>query len=271
MPHLDVPGATLYYETDGPASAPALLLIHAGVANLRMWDPLVEALAEQHFVIRYDSRGYGQTRAGNAPFSNAADALAVLGHLGIVSATLIGCSRGGAIAIDVAVEHPERVAGLVTIGSGPSGFPEVPLTDAEDEGFRELGLLFEAHEWHRLCQKEVELWDFGPRRQRSDLDPQFVTFAYELHRVNAAHRAERPTPIPLDPPAYGRVADIAVPALVTVGEYDLSPALAEYDYLLATIPGATGRVFRDSAHIPSVEHPLEFLNVLEPWLAEHSL
>ncbi|GAB3126962.1 alpha/beta fold hydrolase [Glaciibacter psychrotolerans] len=268
MPHLDVPDASLYYETDGHISAPALLLIHAGVAHLRMWDPLIEALAANHFVIRYDTRGYGQTSASNAEFSNRADALAVLDHLGVARATVIGCSRGGSIAIDIAVENPERVAGLVTIGSGPSGFPDVALTDAEETGFRELGLLFEAQDWHRLCRAEVELWDFGPRRRQADLDPEFVRLAYELHRMNAAHRAERPAPTPLKPPAYGRVATLTVPALVTVGECDLSPALAEYEYLVTTIPGADGHVFPRTAHLPSVESPDEFLRVLMGWLLE---
>lgn len=271
MPHLDVPGAVLYYESDGLASAPALLLIHAGVANLRMWDPLVAALARDHFVIRFDTRGYGQTRASNAGFSNRADALAVLTHLGVVAATLIGCSRGGSIALDLAVESPDRVSGVVTIGSGPSGFPAVPLTEAEDAGFRELELLFEAQDWHLLCRKEVELWDFGPRRRVDNLDPEFVKRAYDLHRVNAAHRAERPTPTPLDPPAYGRVGTLTLPALITVGDYDLSPALAEFEYLRATIPVADGHVFADTAHLPSVEQPAEFERVLVDWLSEYAL
>ena len=59
MPHLSVPGAELAYESDGRASAPALLLIPAGIATLRMWDPQVEALAADHLVVRYDPRGFG--------------------------------------------------------------------------------------------------------------------------------------------------------------------------------------------------------------------
>ena len=61
MPQLDVNGAVLYYETHGHISDPAILLIHAGVANLRMWDGLVPMLDRDHFVIRYDTRGFGNT------------------------------------------------------------------------------------------------------------------------------------------------------------------------------------------------------------------
>jgi pimeloyl-ACP methyl ester carboxylesterase len=271
MPHLDVAGASLYFETDGSSEHPALLLIHAGIANLRMWDPQIEALAAEHFVVRFDTRGYGLSETQNVDFSNRADALAVLDHVGVLKATLIGCSRGGSIALDIALESPGRVRGLVMIGSGPSGFPEVELTEREDELFDKLDAAYEAGEWEKLNRLEAALWDFGPLRAEADLDPAFVARAYELNAANLAHFAEAPTPIPLDPPAYDRVADIAVPTLVAVGDHDITPALAQYEYLLSTIPDADGCRFPDSAHIPSVEQPAEFERVLLSWLADHSL
>ncbi|MBB5633039.1 pimeloyl-ACP methyl ester carboxylesterase [Cryobacterium mesophilum] len=271
MPHLEVSGARLYYETDGHISSPAVLLIHAGIANLRMWDPQVPALASRHLVIRFDTRGYGETETEDVPFSNREDAIALLDHLGVARATVIGCSRGGSIGIDLAIEHPDRVAGIVTIGSGPSGFPEVELTEREDELFDELDALFEAKDWEQLARREAELWDFGPLRSAQDLDPSFVATAYELNAANVRHTTEKPTTIPLEPPAYDRVVDIAVPALVMVGDHDLSPTLAQYEYLLSTIPGADGCRFPDSAHLPSVEQPAEFERVLLAWLDEHNL
>jgi len=271
MPHLDVPGASLYYETDGHVSAPALLLLHAGIANLRMWDPQIAALARDHFVIRFDARGFGQTSTQDVEFSNRADALALLDHLGIACATLVGCSRGGSTALDIAVQSPERVTGLVTIGSGPSGFPEVELTELEDARFDELDRAFDAGDWHKLARLEVALWAFGPVRREEDLDPEFVATAYELNRVNVVHAKEAPVPLPLEPPAFDRVVDIEVPALITVGEYDVTPALAQYEYLLSTIPNASGCTFRDAAHLPSLERPAEFERVLLDWLAENGL
>lgn len=271
MPHIDVPGASLYYETDGHVSSPALLLLHAGIANLRMWDPQIEALAAGHFVIRFDARGFGQTTTENVEFSNLADATAVLDHLGIPLATLVGCSRGGSIAIDLAVAAPHRVAGLVTVGAGPSGFPEVELTEVEDARFDGLDEAFDAKDWHRLARLEAALWAFGPLRREEELDPDFVATAYELNRANVVHAEENPTPVPLDPPACDRVVDIDVPALITVGEYDITPTFAQYEYLLSAIPNASGCAFRDTAHLPSVERPTEFSRVLVDWLAENGL
>ena len=271
MPFLDVAGASLYYETDGQVSAPAVLLIHAGVATLRMWDPQIAQLSEGHFVIRFDTRGYGETETEDVPFSDRADALALLDHLGIGRATVVGCSRGGRIALDIAVEHPERVAGLVTIGSGPAGFPETELTEREDALFDELDELLAGGQWEELVRRETELWTFGPDRRAAELDPAFVATAYELSRPNIRHHPDAPTPIPLEPPAYYRVADITAPTLIMVGDHDLSEALAQYEYLADTIPGADSCRFPDSAHLPSVEQPDEFNRVLLDWLAKHGL
>lgn len=271
MPHLDVPGASLYYEAHGHVSQPALLLLHAGIANLRMWDPQIPALSRAHYVIRFDTRGFGQTESENVEFSNRADALALLDHLGVGRATLVGCSRGGTIAIDLAVESPERVAGLVTVGSGPSGFPDTELTDVEDARFDEIDRAFEAEDWHLLARLEAAMWGFGPLRREEDLDPEFVATAYALNRVNVVHAAEDPVSVPLEPPAYDRVVDIDVPTLITVGEHDLSEVLTQYEYLLGTVPEASGCVFRGSAHLPNLERPADFERVLLDWLAENDL
>ena len=271
MPHLSVPGAELYYETDGRASAPALVLIPAGIATLRMWDEQVEALAERHLVARLDPRGFGATRHDDVPYSNRDDVVAVLDHLGIERATLVGASRGGTIALDVALDAPDRVAGVVTIGAGPSGFPELPLSDEEHRRFDELDAADEASDARLLVQLETTLWAAGPQRVEADLDPAFVRRAHELNAPNVAHAADAGTAKPLEPPAYGRLGDIRSPVLVMVGEYDLSPTREHYEYLLEALPDAAGFCFQDAAHLPSVERPAEFERVLLDWLGERGL
>jgi pimeloyl-ACP methyl ester carboxylesterase len=81
-------GASLYVESHGSLSNPAVLLIHAGVATLRMWDTAVPWLAHDHFVIRYDARGFGRTTSDTSKFSNHEDVLAVLDHFGIAPGQL---------------------------------------------------------------------------------------------------------------------------------------------------------------------------------------
>lgn len=271
MSETEFNGASLYYEIDGDVGKPALVLIHAGVATLRMWDPIVPALAATHRILRYDTRGFGRTSTTDVHFSEVDDLLAVMDATGIERATLIGASRGGRIAIDATVEHPERVTGLVTIGSNPSGFPEVELTERENELFDELDELLAAGEHAKLNRLETELWAAGPTRDVIELDPAFLSLAYELNAVNIAHFDDVATPVPLESPAYYRTVDIEVPSLFAVGEHDLSGELAATEYLLSTVPDSDGARFPDSAHLPSVERPEEFVRVLDGWLASHSL
>jgi 3-oxoadipate enol-lactonase len=267
MPRLEVPGASLYYEVDGSPTDPALLLIHAGIAQLRMWDPQIEALSRTHFVVRFDERGFGLTDAEPGEYSDRADAIALLDHLGVSKATVIGCSRGGMIAIDLAIDSPDRITGLVTIGSGPPGHPEIQETAREAD-------LWEAVEAAIGVEKlrlEADLWDVGPLRDWTSLDPGFVATARELNVANLSHEDEKFVSTPLDPSAYDRLPEIAVPALITWGDHDVSVIEPECRSLLERIPGATEYRFAEAAHVPSVEQPAEFEAVLLAWLAEHDL
>ena len=160
-----------------------------------MWDPLVSALAERWFVIRYDLRGYGESTTDAVPFSNRADALAVLDVAGVASAVLVGASRGGSIALDTALEHPERVRGVALLGSGPSGPGDWPIDADEEALFDRAEAAEEAEDWDWVIELEVDLWSVGPRRSREEVDPSFLDTALRLGRGNlAALRAEAQAP-----------------------------------------------------------------------------
>jgi pimeloyl-ACP methyl ester carboxylesterase len=116
---LQVNGARLAYEVDGTGER--VVLIHAGVANLRMWDHQVAGLRDRYRLIRYDCRGFGLTETEKVPFSNRADIAALLDHLTEPSAHIVGLSRGGVIGLDFAIEMPERARSLVFAAGGISG------------------------------------------------------------------------------------------------------------------------------------------------------
>lgn len=271
MPRLTVPGAELAFETDGRASAPTVLLLPTGVATMRMWDPQVAELATGHFVVRIDPRGSGVTRYEDAPYSDREDVRSVLDHLGVERATVVGAGRGGTIALDLALESPERVSGLVVVGGGPSGYPEAELTREEHRRIDELDAAIAASDTELLMRLESALWAAGPLRLESNLDPGFVALAHELNAPNAVHADHPARPRPLEPPAYGRLGDIRVPSLVVVGDYDLSATRAQYEYLLDALPDATGFRLHEAAHLLSVERAREFTHVLLDWLGEHGL
>ena len=103
-----VNGARIAYDVAG--SGPAVLLLHAGIGDRRMWDAQVPAFAEHFTVIRFDARGFGETRKPDAPFAPYADAIALLDHLGISRAHVVGVSMGSQTAIEAAIAAPERVS-----------------------------------------------------------------------------------------------------------------------------------------------------------------
>ncbi|QTX05906.1 alpha/beta fold hydrolase [Agromyces archimandritae] len=272
MTHLAVPGAELRFEVDGRSSAPALMMLPAGITNLGMWDPQLGMLAEEHFVVRMDYRGLGDTRAEpDAPFEHADDIRAVLDHLGIARATFIGASFGGKLALDVAVETPERVAGLVTVGSGPGGFPHVEMTPYEVEAYRRIDDAEEAGDWAQVIELEAELWAVGLGRGADAVSPLFLDEVRRMHRGNLDVIAfDAPETRP-DPPAYERAASLEMPVLAMVGAHDLTAPLAQQRWLVEHLPNATGYVFGGAAHLPSLEVRTEFDAVLADWLGSNAL
>src|SRR5439155_2612185 len=110
----------LYHDEAG--DGPAVVLIHEGIADCRMWDRQVATFADGLRVVRYDVAGYGRSPLGGGAYSHSRDLLALLDELGIERAALVGVSLGGRIALDTALAAPERVWALVLVGSGLAGW-----------------------------------------------------------------------------------------------------------------------------------------------------
>lgn len=270
MPTIEVPGARLAYDVAGDPTHPAVLFVHAGVATRAMWDPQFTELATDHFVIRYDTRGYGESPGADEEFADRHDVIAVLDAVGAERATLIGASRGGRIAIDALLDVPQRFTGLVTVGSTPGGQHDSEVTPREREIIAQMEAASEAGDYEELVRIEVAYWDLGPTREIADVDPAFLARAIELN-VGAAHWGFAGLDQPLEPAAISRLGDIRVPTLVVVGDHDETDSRAGYDLLVGGIAGAEGFRFADSAHLPSVEHPDRFNARLREFFAAHAL
>ncbi len=259
---LETNGARIYYEVDG--SGDPVVLIHAGVANLRMWDEQVPALGDAYRVIRYDTRGYGQTVTDAVEFSNRADIAALLDHLGEASAHVLGLSRGGSIALDFAIESPERVRSLVVAAGGVGGYESPDESPAET--FEEAEKLWVAHNWEALADWETAFWADGPGQPPDRVDP---TVRERVHAwVLSNYRAlkEEGTPQPLDPPAVGRLGELRVPLLVILGTLDEPGTSESMRHLAGAVPGARLEVFEGSAHMLNLEQPDRFNRVLRDFL-----
>lgn len=270
--HAMVAGGRLYYEVDGQDEGaedrPALVLLHAGIADLRMWEPQVPSFAERYRVVRYDTRGFGGTTSEDVAFSNRQDLLELLDHLGVAQAHLVGCSRGGMIALDFTLEHPERVRSLVAVASGPGGF-DAKVGDDLKALWSEMERLEEAKDWEPLTDLEVALWVDGPGQSADRVAPELREsvrgWILDSYR---RHGQEKTEPQVLQPPAVGRLSEIRVPTLVILGDLDNDASLAASEALAAGVAGARRVVFRGAAHLPNLEQPERFSKVVLDFLEE---
>ena len=122
MPFLETNGAQMYYELSGPASAPVLMFSNSLGTNLTMWTPQVEALGERYRILRYDTRGHGQSAVTPGPYKIsqlADDVLGLLDGLGLDKVSLCGLSMGGMIGMTSALSVPDRVRKVVLCCTAP--------------------------------------------------------------------------------------------------------------------------------------------------------
>jgi len=263
-----VPGGELYYERTG--SGAPIVFVHAGIADLTMWEPQVEALAGSHEVVCFDSRGFGRSRTEPVEFWPVEDLRAVLDQLGIGKAVLVGCSRGGQHCLDFTVDSPERVSGLAWVCGGVSGLQHEPPPE-QSAVFDRVEELYEAEEWDALADLEAHVWVDGV------LQPEGRAPAAVLERIRKLiyeleTRAEaEPKPQPATLPAADNLDRVQCPVLLVVGALDTSGTIASGEHLARSLPAAERVDFPDSAHLPNLEHPKRFNRALLDFLARHGL
>jgi 3-oxoadipate enol-lactonase len=263
---VEVEGGRLYYEAAG-AGQP-IVLVHAGVADCRMWDEQFSAFAQNYRVIRYDTRGFGKTTSEDVSFSNRQDIVDLLRHLGIERTAILGLSRGGQIAIDFTLEHPEMVTALIAVAAGVSGF-EGPATEAEKPLFAEYERLEAAKDYDTLTEFEVRVWADGPNQPAGRAAAPVRERLREMIANNYRLHHEQTQPRVLEPPALNRLGEIKAPTLVIWGDIDFSDVGAAMTLLADSVSGAKRMVFPGAAHMVNMEQPerfnavvLDFLNHL---------
>jgi 3-oxoadipate enol-lactonase len=246
-------GARIHYERSG-AGFPVILL-HAGIADSRMWEPQVAAFNQHFDVIRPDTRGFGDSELPAIRWSPVGDLLALVDELHLKPAHLVGCSMGGALAIDFALDHPERVSKLVLVGTAISG---ATFGKKYPELWAEAKAADEAHDLAALNLAEMRLFLDGPGRPagyvKSPLRELFLDMNGRALKSDfeAAPREE------LDPLAIERLYEITAPTLLVIGDADVPPVFDSTNLLMETVTGARKAIIPDAAHLPNLEHPEEF-------------
>lgn len=279
---LSVPGARLHVVDEGDPADPPVVLLHAGIADLRAWDPVAPRLLEAGYrVVRFDQRGYGRTEADDVPFSNRADVLAVLDGRRIERAALVGNSRGGVIAIDTAIEAPDRIVAVVGVAAGIGGFasdvgPEEEAAFERMEALEERLAATSGAERQAIVDELVELelrfWVDGAAQPAARAPAHVREAVGRMDRDAYAEGRGMGEPQPLEPRAVERLGTLSIPVLMVIGSLDASEVRAAAEHLAGHARDARVEVIEGVAHMVGMEAPerlaalvVEHLRPLGPW------
>ncbi|HEY5982368.1 MAG TPA: alpha/beta hydrolase [Anaerolineales bacterium] len=261
---VNVDRAQIYCEIAGKGTP--LVMIHAAVADCRQWNSEFAYFANKYQVLRYDTRGHGKSDPVEGEYSDMRDLQAVLDTLAPRGpVVLMGCSRGGGLALDYALEHPDRVQALIMVGSGPGGLdldvPESPKHADAQKAWRDGDI-------DRAAELETQIWFDGTGRTAQQVDHAARKLAYAMDRLalglEARNLGKR---LPnTDRLAFERLAQIKIPVLLVVGEFDEPYLHAATDYMIQRIPSARRVVMNNAAHLSNMEHPGEFQRFVDDFL-----
>jgi 3-oxoadipate enol-lactonase len=241
----------LWYDETG--EGPPLVLLHEGVVDSRIWEPVVPLLAERHRVIRYDQRGFGRSPRPEAPYSLVEDLVSVLDAAGVDESALVAASRGGAIALMTAVERPERVSALVLLGSGlPGASLDVGWTPDQIARWERAE---EEDDWPAMAELDMEAW--APMGADDELRAMFVENAVWSNSEDPA----------TDEPVAERVSGITAPTLVITGGRDVRGINDIGDRLAREIPGARSAVIQEADHMIPWRAPEELSHLVLDFLS----
>jgi pimeloyl-ACP methyl ester carboxylesterase len=250
MQTLNINGTPHAVEVSGEGGT--ILLLHAGIADRRMWDDAWPMLTARHRVIRFDMRGYGETPIPADAFSWTGDAAALLGELGVERAHLVGVSMGAGVALDLALAHPELVDRLVLVAPGLPGWKwsdAMDRFDAAETQAVERGDLDEAS-W-----VNVRFWVDGVGRPGGEADPAVRQRVFEMQK----HAFEIDNPDAklswLVSDRAERLGEVRAPTLLVVGELDQPDFLDIGRHMAKAIPDARLEVMPGVAHLPPMEDP----------------
>jgi pimeloyl-ACP methyl ester carboxylesterase len=260
----NINGAQIAYDITG--TGPALVLIHAGIADRRMWDNQIPAFSHNYQVVRYDLRGFGESTMPPTEYAHHADLAALLDHLSIAQAHVLGISMGGGVATDFTLTHPEAVKSLIRVSAG---FPETDISEVLKQAWDNLEAVETSAGQSAVIEPELDLWVDGPNRKPA---PERAAIRAKIREMNTAILArsaehDAAKPVRLTPPTIEPLQATGVQILNIVGEEDVPDIQTSAELLKRSIPTANVVNFPDTAHMVNMERPEEFNQVVLNFLA----
>lgn len=236
--------------------------MHPGQAGLVLWDRQFLPFARSYRVIRYDARGFGRSERPDRAFSFYEDLRGLLDHLHIDRPSLIGLSLGGRTAIDFALVHPDRVASLVLVNAGISGY-----TFSLDEYSREINDAVERNDREAYVEVSLRQWFDGPGQPTTRAPVALRDEVKRLIREQTELAARRDTrPRLQEVGALERLHEITAPTLIIESALDAPDIHAIAALLERDIRGSRRVTIENAAHLVNVERPDEFAAIVLDFL-----
>ena len=233
---------------DVTGSGPPVILLHAGVTDRRMWDPVVPQLSHQFTVIRPDFRGYGDSGMPPESYADADDVAVLLDHVGVTDVAAVGSSFGGRVALELATRHPDRVRELVLFCPAYRGEPSTATADRFDD---EEERLIAADDFEGAVRLNLDTW-LGPEATAAT---RARVAEMQRHAFALQHSAEVEQDAPVQTVVEVLPRQIRVPTVVVAGGHDLDLFQNTARTLAAEIPGAELVELAWAGHLPSLERP----------------
>lgn len=256
---VEVNRTRLFYETGGEGHP--IVFLHGFSLDGRMWEPQFAAFTAEYCCLRYDLRGFGRSELpGDESYSHAEDLWALLDHLEVPPAVLVGLSKGAAVALDFALAYPGRTRGLVLIDPVVGGFPWSQENTSRDR------LVWDAARSHGIpAGKAAWLAHslFAPAMQNPRAADQFRRMVEDYSGWHFTHRDPEIRPAQ---PAYERLEQIRLPVLVMVGELDLPDFLRSAAAIHQRVPACRKLVIAAAGHLANMEQPEAVNRHLAQWL-----
>ena len=227
-----VNGIKIWYASFGRSEP--VLLIHGGLANSNYWGHQVRALQKHYRVVVMDSRGHGRSSRNEQPYGYdlmASDVLALMDHLGIKKAAIVGWSDGAIIGLDIAMHHPERVSRLFAFAanSDPSGVADIAKSDVFNAYIERAGEEYKRlsptpTEYKSFVEQITKMWETQPNWTEADL------------------------------------AAIKVPTWIVDADHDEAIKRENTEFMAAHIPGAGLLIQPNVSHFSFMQDPEQFTN-----------
>lgn len=257
-------GININYTFDGPENAPFVTMSNSLASNLSMWDPQISALVRRYRVLRYDTRGHGQTDAPQGPYSLddlTEDVRALLQALGIRKTHFVGLSMGGMIGQILGLKYPDLLQSLVLCDTMSRVPPDAkPMWEERIHTAETRGM-------EPTVETTIGRWFTEPfRERRPDVIDKVRTMIRTTPPQGYAGCCHAIAGLNLT----DRLQDITVPTLIIVGEDDPGTPVAASRVIHEHIKGSELVILKSAAHLSNMEQPEAFNQALTPFLAKHA-